>query len=258
MLFKSCFLFALALALVACQATNPPKTDTPAPQGKTSAQEAKKPARQAKTPAKPQPKAGADNAAATQIVPNLTGPQKIPLVLAPGSATYPKEWGEQGVQGEVTISALIKADNSSEQVAVLKSSGNPQLDENALAFVQRVKFRLEKRRSATEPEPVELEFRFYTHYLESFWQKTCGQFIKDVEYFKKTFPAKPADEVFGYRAMSGFAFLAAIQKNPQLVPSGNTFAQDVEFCQKNPAQLLMPHLMERSGNKTNTKDAASR
>jgi TonB family protein len=179
------------------------------------------------------------------------------LVFAPGSATYPKEWGEQGVQGEVTISAQIKADNVAEQVVVVKSSGNPKLDQNALAFAQRVKFRLEKRRSATEPEPVEIDFQFYTQHLETFWQKTCGQFLKDVEYFKKTFPDKSANEVLGYRAMSGLAFLSAMQKNPQLAPSGNTFAQDVEFCQQNPGQLLMPHLMEKNGVKASTKDAVN-
>jgi hypothetical protein len=85
MMFKSIFLFILALSLVACQATNPPKAHT-------SAQHAKTPKTSAKA-TNPQPEAGANNAAATQIVPNLTGPQKNSLGICPGQCNLSQRMG---------------------------------------------------------------------------------------------------------------------------------------------------------------------
>ena len=153
------------------------------------------------------------------------------------------------MQGEVVLAGQIKPDGLAQNVALIKGSGNAQLDQNALGFAQRVRFRLEKRRSATEPEPVEFAFQFYTHDLYTFGQKTCAQFLKEVDYFKKTFPNKPADEVIGYRAMSGMAFLYAMQKNPQINVRGSTFAQDVEYCQNNPQRPLIQWMLEAHGVK---------
>lgn len=240
-MFKRSSACVVILMLAACQASTPHK----------SSQQPHKPAsaegqQNASAAAKQKPLAVKKDVEPV-IDPKLTGPQKIPLPFSPGSAVYPKEWGEQGVQGEVVYGGQINTDGMAQNVVLIKGSGNAQLDQNALGFAQKVRFRLEKRRSATEPEPVEFAFQFYTHDLYTFGQKTCAQFLHEVDYFKKTFPNKPADEVIGYHAMSGLAFLYAMQKNPQTKVRGSNFAQDVEYCQKNPQRPLMQWMLEGLG-----------
>ncbi len=235
-------LMPFLILLAACQASTPHKsaqTGKPKPQAKSAAS---------------QPKV---NNAMPIIDPSLTGPQKVPLEFAPGSLIYHNELGEQGVQGEAKLSAQITPEGFAQQVVLVQGSGNAQLDQNALAFVQKTKFRLEKRRSATELEPLDIEMRFHTQTLETFGQKTCKQFIKEVDYFKRTFPNKPADQVAGYHAMSGMAFLYAMQRTDKVVPSSSTFAQNVEFCQRNPDYLLFLHLLENNGLKAAPKKDAA-
>lgn len=228
---------ALIISLVACQASTPHKT-VPAPKPKQASAPTGQDAAHRSTPT---------------IDATLVGPQKVTLEFAPGSSLYPHVLAEQGVQGEVKLNAQIKPDGFAQLATLLQNSGNPQLDQNALAFAQKSKFRLEKRRSATELETVEVEFRFHTHTLLTYGQKTCRQFIQEVNYFKNTFPNKPADEVIGYHAMSGMAFIYAMQKTANAKYKGSSFAQDVEFCQHNPDFRLMVRLLENNGLKATPK-----
>ena len=99
-------------------------------------------------------------------------------------------------------------------------------------FAQKVRFRLEKRRSATEPEPVEFAFQFYTHDLYTFGQKPAHSFYTKWIILKRPSQTNPPTKSSVITLCLAWPFYICHAKNPQTKVRGSNFAQDVEYCQK--------------------------
>lgn len=233
MKLQKLFIVPLIIILSACQANPARKAENTAPQNAN----------------KPEASQREKEAMPLQTEQTQSGPQKFPVMFQPGSEPYPKELAELGVQGELVISLFADANGKPHNIKLVESSRHPQLDQNALAVAQKTRFELQKRRSATDLEPIELNFSFYSHDLQTFGAKTCGQFLKEVDYFRKTFPDRAASEVFGYSVMAGIAIFQAEQTNPKSNLKGSTFEEDVAYCQANPQRLLMKRLFDVYGAK---------
>jgi len=64
------------------------------------------------------------------------GPTRGPNIVGGPRPVYPKDALDQGLEGRVTLSALIGADGAVSSVTVAKSSGHPILDRAAVRAVQ--------------------------------------------------------------------------------------------------------------------------
>lgn len=78
---------------------------------------------------------------------------------------YPKNAQNEGKEGDVVVRVLIAPDGTVEKVAVVRSSGDSRLDQNAVSYGRKLKFK-------ANPE------KYYVEYLVSYKINTVTPLIK--------------------------------------------------------------------------------
>jgi hypothetical protein len=186
------------------------------------------------------------------IDPNLKAPQKFTLFVKRGGLFYSAELVNSGMQGRVEITCDITPENRCENPQIKKSSSDPRVDNLAKAVVLVNAIQPEKRRSPTAPEPVEMLVVFSTSDPNKLYSdKSCEQFIKDINYFRRTFPGKSIDDFYDITAMRGLLLLFFLEDpkamaTREITSDALVTAMEAQ-CQANPTKPALRLMAELLG-----------
>jgi TonB family protein len=180
-----------------------------------------------------------------------------PRWVSGGDPAYPDSEKALGHHGVVKLSGILGVDGRLSQTRVASSSGAPVLDDLALASVQGALFE-PARDAAGAPLPlaITVPVEFYGYKSAGpgggILRYSCGQFARDMDWWRATFPkAAPADHEL-YLMISGVGFLASMNSRPldvATIKSSNAdfarrWSEAVETCRAHPerrfTQVLQP------------------
>ncbi len=126
------------------------------------------------------------------------------LYVYTGSNGYAKQLADKGVQGNVSVRAVVAADGTLTAPKISETSRSDELDRLALALVLTFKFKPKK--SAAPVTEIIVPILFLKDSLTSLHQKSCAEFNIDYGYFKVTFPEKETGDMTVFKMATGVAF----------------------------------------------------
>ena len=174
-----------------------------------------------------------------------------------GVPEYPESEKALGHHGVVKVFGILGLDGRMSQTIVAASSGAPVLDDLALTSVQGALFEPAKD-AAGAPLAVAITFpvEFYGYKSPGpgggILRYSCGQFARDMDWRRATFPKVEAADNELYGMMRGIAFLALMGSGPldvATIKSSNAdfarrWSEAVETCRAHPerrfTQVLQP------------------
>jgi TonB family protein len=149
-----------------------------------------------------------------------------------------------GEFGEVTLSGIIGEDGKFQEAKIGVSSRSTAIDAAALAAVPTMLF--EPARDAdgkplSVPANLPLEYsqtdfhgpRGLAHYQ-------CGQFVRDYDWWYRTWPAEKQDRVF--KTLRGFVVLADLKSGKTSGDFASEWKRAIESCRKSPDKLMLDML----------------
>ena len=180
-----------------------------------------------------------------------------PRWVSGGDPEYPESEKALGHHGVVKVSGILGVDGRLSQTRVASSSGAPVLDDLALTSVQGARF--EPARDAAGgllPLAITVPVEFYSYKSAGpgggILRYSCGQFARDMDWWRATFPKAEPIDLELYAMMRGIAALAQINSgrlDVAAIKSANTdfarrWSAAVETCRAHPerrfTQALQP------------------
>ncbi|MES3024062.1 MAG: energy transducer TonB [Pseudomonadota bacterium] len=161
------------------------------------------------------------------------------VTVSPESAIYPPELVQAGVQGNTTITALLKPDGTTEQVSVKETSRSAKLDEIAVTIVKRLRYKARESASAT-PLTILVPVEFRKDTLAGLLQKTCADLNTDLAYFTATFPERRPSELKFFKLATGALYLAQVPADKIGFAKGlqGRYANTITGCAAQPGQKV--------------------
>jgi TonB family protein len=163
---------------------------------------------------------------------------KEPDYLRPEAAMSAGEFGE------VTLSGIIGEDGKFREAKVRVSSRSALIDATALAAAPSMLF--EPARDAdgkplSIPANLPLEYSqtdFHGHRGVAHYQ--CGQFVRDSDWWYRTWPADKQDRIF--KTLRGFVLLADMRSGKASGDFASEWKQAIESCRRSPDKLMLDML----------------
>lgn len=166
-------------------------------------------------------------------------PERVRDVMVfAGTAHYPQELADKGVQGTAVLSTEVRVDGTFAPSVLVESSGSPELDSAALALAETL-----RAKPQAAPKSVLLPIVFYKDGMNNLHLKTCAEFNADHAYFAGTFPSKEVGDmnifkmatavVVAYNGIN-MATIGKLSSAPQ---------KTVDACAKRPKRLFLEEFM---------------
>jgi len=180
--------------------------------------------------------------AATAEEQGETPPLVDTIPITPGSKAYPQELAARGVQGKVTLRAILSAEGKFSEAMIEESSRSEELDAAALDLVPRLKYTSKsEKQKPVPPGPVRVAIEFVKDGLETLRTKTCADFNLDAAYFKEKFPERPLTDMTVMKLMTGILTFT-VKREQQLTVFKNIKPikeQVIEQCAQSPDKKFL-------------------
>ncbi|HYE45328.1 MAG TPA: energy transducer TonB [Caulobacter sp.] len=127
-----------------------------------------------------------------------------PKVVSSNTPDLPPDLRAKGHQGEVRLTGIVKADGSLADVQVRTSSGSAELDAFAVKAFERWQFS-PARDADGDPidQRVSTTLEFWADELMTLGEKTCAEFVADIDWRRATFPGQPDTGMRLYNLVGG-------------------------------------------------------
>ncbi|WP_313460699.1 TonB family protein [Stenotrophomonas sp.] len=170
-------------------------------------------------------------------------PERLrPVMIIAGSAHYPQELADKGVQGQAVFSTEVRVDGTFAPSVLVEPSGSAELDAAAIKVVAGVRAKPQKVAKA-----VLLPVLFYKDSVNNLHLKTCAQFNTDLAYFATTFPTRPADEMNIFNMAAAVVTTVGGVDMSSIGKLSSAPQKTVEACAKRPKRLFMEEFMKSVG-----------
>ncbi len=166
-------------------------------------------------------------------------PERVRDVMVfAGTAHYPQELADKGVQGTAVLSTEVRVDGTFGPSVLVESSGSPELDATAVALASTLKANRQE-----VAKPVLLPIVFYKDGMSNLHLKTCAEFNADQAYFAATFPSRPVGDMNIFK-MATAAVVAINGINMSSIGKLNSAPQKTaEACAKRPKRLFLEEFL---------------
>lgn len=159
-------------------------------------------------------------------------------------AVRPEEARQRGEFGEVILIGIIGADGHVTEARVKSSSRSAIIDAAALASVPAMVFE-PARDAAGQPLAIvsnmSLEYPHVGfHGKAGLRHYRCDQFVRDYDWWYRTWPADKVDRVFA--TVRGFVTMAYLQRRAPVPDFGAEWKAAVEACRGQPDRLMIDML----------------
>jgi TonB family protein len=163
---------------------------------------------------------------ATAAAQDVPAPAAAPLdigeqVLEPGSSSYPAELAATGAQGTVHTRSTIGPDGRLLDAQVVTSSKSAQLDERAVAYVN--KLRITSPVDSSPGRSALLQVTFARDTTSTILEKTCEEFNTDLAFARGLDPAATASDLRGYRLAQGLVMFAKNRDRKEIAVLAKNF-----------------------------------
>lgn len=122
------------------------------------------------------------------------------IMVFAGSAHYPRELADRGVQGRAVLATEIHPDGTLAPAVLVEPSGSVELDAAAPLVVANL-----KARPQVAAKPILLPVLFYKDSVESLPSKTCSEFNIDYTYYVTNYPAGSTGDMTVFKIAAGLA-----------------------------------------------------
>jgi len=149
-----------------------------------------------------------------------------------------------GEFGEVILSGIIGADGKFIEPRIAVSSRSASIDAAALASVPSMTF--EPARDAdgaplSTPAHLPLEYsQVNFHGPEGLAHYRCDQFVRDYDWWYRTWPAEHQDRVF--KTLRGFAAVADMRSGKSPTNFVAEWKSAIDACRKSPNRMMLEML----------------
>ena len=199
-------------------------------------------------PAGAQEVPSAAEASLAEAAANRARVKTAPAFVDGPKAVLPESEKALGRHGTVLVEGVIGADGRMRQARVKSSSGAPTLDAIALAAAQATRFTpAQDAQGAALPVLASMPFELvaYKSATGGMFDYRCEQFVRDMDWWRATFPEKPWKEHELYRLEAGLALVsvldAALRDQAKLKKAVDGFdskwAAAIDKCRRKPAML---------------------
>lgn len=152
-----------------------------------------------------------------------------------------------GEFGEVTVSGIIGEDGKFLEPKIAVSSRSASIDAAALASVPSMVFepaRDGEGKPLSIPADLPLDYsQVKFHGPGGLTQYRCDQFVRDYDWWYRTWPVEHHDRVF--ETLRGFAVVADLRSGKSGINFDTEWKSAIEACRKSPDKmmldLLKPH-----------------
>jgi TonB family protein len=148
-----------------------------------------------------------------------------------------------GEFGEVVLSGIIGEDGKFSEARIEVSSRSASIDATALASASSMLFapaRDAEGRPISIPARLPLEYSHVDfHGSRGLAQYRCDQFVRDYDWWYRTWPADKQDRVF--KTLRGYAVLANMRSGKETNFDAEWKAA-IESCRKSPDKLMLDQL----------------
>lgn len=184
-------------------------------------------------------------ATAVKLPAALTSNKLPHQLIHPGDIFYPEALAKKGLQGEVTLEIQLSAAGQAKTVKVKNASSSPELDKNALAYVNTGYWKLPENDLKYNQGAYTLNIIFLRDSVLSINKKSCADFNIDLKYFRSVH-ANQSTKNFG--ALELVANISTVQLMKTQGASGALkFVNSVDAinsdtinaCAKKPAELFV-------------------
>ncbi len=186
---------------------------------------------------------------------NRSEMKKPPAFIDGPKAELPEAEKAQGHHGDVVVQGIIGIDGRMKEARVRTSSGVTALDEIALAAARASTLTPAKDiTDASIPVVISMPFEFvaYKSATGGLFDYKCGQFVRDMDWWRSVNPEKTFKDHELYRMELGFQMLSLIQRargNHQLLQKNIRGFDDkwnatMELCRRKP-DILQHSALQR-------------
>lgn len=183
------------------------------------------------------------SAAMAEAIANKSRAKSPPRFIQEPSDVRPEAAAQAGEFGELMLSGIIGTDGRLHEAKITQSSRSATLDAAALAAVPTMLFEPAKDadgKPLSVPANLPLEYlatdfhgpRGLAHYQ-------CAQFVRDYDWWFKTWPAEKQDRV--YKTLRGYAVLNDLRSGKSSDFSSE-WKDAIERCRKAPDRLMLDML----------------
>ncbi len=170
---------------------------------------------------------------------SVAAPERLRAVMIiAGSAHYPQELADKGVQGQAVFSTEVRVDGTFAPSVLVEPSGSAELDAAAIKVVAGLRAKPQK-----EAKAVLLPVLFYKDSVNNLHLKTCAQFNTDFAYFATTFPTRPAEDMNIFNVATGVVTAVGGVDMSNIGKLSAAPQKTVEACAKRPKRLFMEEFM---------------
>jgi TonB family protein len=149
-----------------------------------------------------------------------------------------------GEFGEVVLSGIIGEDGNVREARIETSSRSASIDAAALASVSSMLFepaRDAERKSLSIPAKLPLEYSHTGfHGPKGIAHYRCDQFVRDYDWWYRTWPADKQDRVF--KTLRGFVVLADMKSGKPTANFESEWKGAIEACRRSPDKLMLDML----------------
>lgn len=197
--------------------------------------------------AQPNPALTKDDVSPAMVaaIANKSHAKSAPSFIKEPDYTRPEAARLAGEFGEVILSGIIGADGKFSEPVIAVSSRSDAIDAAALASVPTMLF--EPARDA-EGKPLAIPAKLPLEYANVNFHGAnglagyrCEQFVRDYDWWYRTWPADKQDRVF--KTLRGFVVLADMKSGKQSQATFETeWKTAIESCRQSPDKLMIDML----------------
>jgi TonB family protein len=151
---------------------------------------------------------------------------------------------DAGEFGEVVLTGLIGEDGRFSEAKVVVSSRSKDLDAAALAAASEVVFepaRDVSGKALSIPAKFAIEYpQAKFHGTDGLSQYRCAQFVRDYDWWYRTWPAEKNDRVFA--TLRGFVTVAELRGGNTKIDFKAEWSQAIDDCRRAPNKLMLDML----------------
>jgi TonB family protein len=167
-----------------------------------------------------------------------------PSFIEEPNYSRPETAKQAGEFGEVVLSGIIAADGKFHEPKIAVSSRSASIDAAALSSVPSMVFepaRDESGEALSIPANLPLEYSHVKfHGPEGLAQYRCDQFVRDYDWWYRTWPAEHQDRVF--KTLRGYAVVADMRSGQSGTDFDTEWRSAIEACRKAPKKMMLDML----------------